>query len=189
MCEVQKILKQTSRQGEKSIWTSHRSPAGSILGESQMKLIPLTQGKFAMVDNEDFDRLNQWKWYAVNFQRYCYAARQSSIKQMLYMHREIMKSSKGQQTDHRNHNGLDNQKHNLRICTNQQNLQNQIKQKNRTSKYKGVSWCKDIKKWRSRIKINQKSIELGCFKNEIEAAKIYDQEANKLFKEYALTNF
>jgi hypothetical protein len=81
------------------------------------KLIPLTQGKFAIVDNADFDWLNQWKWYAVKSYNTWYARRFSSIP----MHRQIMSAPSGTEIDHRNHNGLDNRRQNLRFSTSAEN--------------------------------------------------------------------
>ncbi len=95
-----------------------------------MKLIPLTQGKFAQVDDEDYDYLNQWKWYTTKNHKTFYAARHIRIngkQKLIYMHRVIMNIIKGYKTDHIDHNGLNNQKYNLRICTCQENNRNRKK--------------------------------------------------------------
>lgn len=105
------------------------------------------------------------------------------------MHRAILNVPKGYKTDHRNHNGLDNRKQNLRIATNSENQQNQKIRKNGTSQYKGVSWNSKHKLWYAQIKLNNKVKWLGDYKNEIEAAKAYDEAAKELFGEFALTNF
>lgn len=156
--------------------------------------IPLTQGKFAIVDDEDYEWLSRHRWFAVKDKNNYYAVRYSSRKEkrgdIVWMHREILGLTKddGRLTDHRNHYGLDNRMVNLRICTNAQNAQNR-RPRNTTSKYKGVSWNNLAKKWQVHIKCNRKSISLGYFNNEIKAAKVYDKKAEDLFGEFAYLNF
>lgn len=165
--------------------------AGSFIGDSTMKRIPLTQGKFAIIDNEDFEWLNQWKWYAIKKNRIYYAGRKIGkrpYQRNFYMHTQIMKTPIGYETDHKNHNTLDNRKTNMRNCTHCQNLQNQ-KSNCGMSKFKGVSWHKPCNKWRAYIKHNNKFIHLGLFINEIDAAKAYDQKAKELFGKFAYLNF
>ena len=89
--------------------------------------------------------------------------------------------------DHINGNGLDYRKCNLRVCTHQQNLQNQRIQKG-VSKFKGVCWHKASQKWMAKIKHNYKTIYLGVFNNEIDAAKSYNKKAKELFGEFARLN-
>jgi len=84
------------------------------------RFIPLTQGRFAIVDPDDYDWLNQYKWYAAKCRTTFYAYR-SKTRTTVNMHREIMCAPKGMICDHKNHNGLDNRKSNLRLCTNRQN--------------------------------------------------------------------
>ncbi len=155
-----------------------------------MKKIPLTQGEFALVDDEDFDWLNQWKWLLLtNGKNNLYAATWIGGKCVL-MHRLILglKKENKLQVDHINNNGLDNQKRNLRICTNQQNSWNQKKRKNKTSKYKGVSWSKLHKKWKVEIMINSKEKFLGLFSDPCKAAKAYNEAAKNLFGKFARLN-
>lgn len=92
------------------------------------------------------------------------------------------------QIDHKNDNGLDNRKLNLRVCTSGQNAQNRPSQKGASSKFKGVSWSKKKKKWRSVLHQNDKSIHIGYYDNEIEAACAYDKAAKELFGEFAYLN-
>lgn len=99
-----------------------------------------------------------------------------------------MNCPKEMQVDHINGDRLDNRKDNLRICTEKQNRQNRKKISGKTSKYKGVHWNKLNKNWRARIIINDKSIDLGSFKKEIQAAKVYNKAALTYFKEYAKLN-
>lgn len=157
-----------------------------------MKRIPLTQGKFAIVDDELYEWLNQWKWFAQKDKYTYYAGRNVGKwpnQKMIFMHRQILglKYKDGKQTDHSNSNGLDNRQSNIRICTIAQNNQNRRCWKN--VKLKGVRWYKDIQKWRSRICYKGKFIHLGYFKNEIDAAKAYDKKAKELFGEFVHTNF
>lgn len=163
-----------------------------------MKKIPLTQGKFAIVDDEDFDFLSQWKWSAHISKKagqHTYYAIRATQKESdnCRMHRVIMglHSTDKRYIDHQNHNGLDNRKKNLRICSNQLNQGNsqKIKLEGMTSKYKGVRWHKQNRKYTAQIMFNRKSIYLGSFTNEIEAAKTYDIKAKELFGEFANPNF
>jgi len=152
-----------------------------------MKRIPLTQGKFALVDDDIFDELNQDKWYALKNKRTFYAVRnvrkadgkQTSLK----MHRVIIQTPSGMETDHIDHNGLNNQRSNLRICTTIENSHNkraEVKEDTKySSNYVGVSWHKDNKKWRANIASNGKDIHLGYFNNELDAAIAYNNALKK----------
>lgn len=163
-----------------------------------MKEIQLTKGKFAQVDDEDFEYLNQWKWYAYKMGQTYYAARKDRInkkQRTIKMHRIIMLvSDKFLVIDHINHNGLDNRKQNLRICTQTENLRNSRKHKNCSSKYKGVSihnqktLTGSTVKWCAFIYINNKQKYLGVFESEIEAAKVYNEMAKIHFGEFAELN-
>ena len=159
-----------------------------------MKRIKLTQSKYAIVDDEDFERINQFKWCAACEHGYWRAVRhkkETNGKQIIQrMHRLIMNVPKRLQVDHRNYDGLDNRKSNLRICTHAENLHNQRPQKRKTSsQYKGVCWYKQGKKWLVKIRSNNRRIYLGCFTNEIAAAYAYDKKAKELFGEFAYLNF
>lgn len=157
-----------------------------------MKRIPLTRGKFAIVDDEDYEWLMQWKWYASLNRGLWYAARQEQKGvnpkySCILMHRELLKPPNGFEIDHHNNNSLDNRRFNLRICTHSNNLGNQKPQTGGSSKYKGVSWHKKNQKWRAQI--GKKRHSLGYFDNEIDAAKAYDKAAKELFGEFANVNF
>jgi hypothetical protein len=174
-------------------------PATQILSRNttrgiEMKRIPLTQGKYAIVDDGDYKWLSQWKWYAVKSYNTYYAVRaySRSCRKPIYMHKLILNPPDGFKSDHRNNNGLDNRRQNLRICTNSQNSQNKRAGQSGTSQYKGVYWHKQgkrKKRWVASIMTNYKPIHLGYFQNEIEAARAYDKEAKELFGEFAYTNF
>jgi len=153
-----------------------------------MKEIELTRGKVALVDDENFEYLNQWKWMARESGNNYYAVRgvrKNRKLQNIAMHRIIMNTSNELQVDHIDHNGLNNQKSNLRNCTEIQNLRNRIPYGR--SKYLGVSMEK--LHFRARISINNKRVHLGSFQNEIDAAIAYDTKAKELYKEYANLNF
>ena len=147
---------------------------------------------YAIVDDEDYEYLDQWKWYVSKRKKTFYAMRNISIngkKAVQRMHRFIMSPPKEMQIDHINSNGLDNRKSNLRICTNQQNQQNRHHVKSGTSRFKGVYWEKKSKKWVAHIRFNYKRIYLGCSCDEEGVARLYDKKAKELFGEFACLNF
>lgn len=131
------------------------------------KEIPLTQGKVALVDDEDYERLNQFKWFASKNGKTYYAIRKSKI----LMHRTIITPPSGFEIDHINGNGLDNRRENLRIVSHRENCQNKHIEK--TSKFPGVTWNKQHKKWHAHVRILGKNRYLGSFDDEVEAAKAY----------------
>ena len=158
--------------------------------------IPLTQGKYAIVDPEDYERLNKYKWYVSKGGSTFYAARclwdpVNKKKHTIKMHREILKPPHPLVVDHINRNGLDNRKANLRPATKSQNTINRpcIKQKGAHSKYLGVTWQKSNKKWQAQIRANGKHRVIGYFEDETEAAKAYDRAAKLYHKEFAVLNF
>jgi len=156
--------------------------------------IRLTQGKYSIVDPEDYDRLAKHKWWTSRQGRSYYATRCASIgngrKKCIWMHRVIMNARDGQFIDHINHNGLDNRKANLRFASHAQNSWNKRKQRGKhSSKFKGVSWFNHAKKWQVRIQANGMKIFVGSYKKEINAAKAYDAAARKFHKEFAVLNF
>jgi hypothetical protein len=152
--------------------------------------IKLSQGKYAIVDAEDYPKLAEDDWqYYENKSKNCYVVRME-VRKIAYMHRVIMNAPAGYFVDHRNHNGLDNRKSNLRLATPAENTHNKRKTKRATtSKYKGVSLRKNENKWVSHIDYQGRRIHLGFFKDEAEAAKTYDKAAKKFHGEFASLNF
>ena len=146
-----------------------------------MKNIPLTKGKFAIVDDDDFEWLSKWKWF-VNGR---YASRSINKHQQITMHREIMHTPDDMETDHINRNGLDNRKENLRICTRSENQQN--KMKSNSTGFKGVQVDKRRGYAYYYAHIGRKHI--GAFPTAIEAAKAYDAAARELYGSFACVNF
>jgi hypothetical protein len=165
-----------------------------ILYGYSFRRIPLTRGKYAIVDPEDFERLNKYRWYAKKCKNTFYACRSQGTRRKkteIKMHREVIQPPSGMVVDHINHNGLDNRKANLRLATHQQNIFNRTykNKKGSSSKYKGVSWTPHVKMWRVRVWMNYKSKNIGYFKDEIEAAKAYDEAVKKYHGEFAVLNF
>ena len=133
-----------------------------------MKKIKLTKGKFALVDDKDFDWLNQWKWYFNSG----YAVR--GCPERILMHRVILDTPEDMVSDHINRNKLDNRRSNLRNVTSSQNKVLIPMLSTNTSGYRGVHWAEKLKKWIARISVNNKSIYLGCFKKVEDAVKAYN---------------
>ena len=158
--------------------------------------IPLSQELVALVDDEDVLLVQEHRWYAnhIKGRRKVYAVRQErnadtgKISSVL-MHRVIMGARQGQEVDHIDHNGLNNLRSNLRVCTRSENQQNARKQiRDTTSKYKGVYSDKAHGKWAAGIGINNRNIFLGYFDSETDAARAYDAAALEHFGEFALLN-
>lgn len=144
--------------------------------------IGLTQGKVAIVDDEDYKWLNQYRWYASHEKRsknrdLFYAYSKFKGESSVPMHREILGVKKGQIVDHIDGDGLNNQKHNLRLVSQRQNCQN--KHIKKSSKYPGVCWNSRTKKWISGIRINQIKKQLGVFKTEKEAFEAYKKAVHE----------
>lgn len=158
-----------------------------------MKEIKLTQGKVALVDDEDYEWMNQWKWYAAkgkgnSFYAQRIASKINGKRITVLMHRLIMKDCAGLTIDHIDGNGLNCQKYNLRKCTQRENSRNRGACKNSTSRFVGVGWHKHKKKWTAQINPNGICISIGTFSKEEDAAIAYNEYAKKYFGEFARLN-
>ena len=150
------------------------------------KEIKLTQGKVAIVDDEDFEYLSHWKWHIIG--EYAGRSSQRNVegkRMAILMHRIILKPPDGMDTDHINHNKLDNRKCNLRICTRSQNVANGFTRSDNKTGIKGVHWHKGVNKWIAEICINGKNQHIGVYKNKDDAANAYTIKAKELFGEFA----
>jgi hypothetical protein len=156
--------------------------------------IYLGEGRFALVDPEDFYWLNSFHWYAEIKSKLIYAARNVILageKKIIFsMHREIMNAPDGLLVDHKNCDTLDNRRENLRLATRAQNNCNRRKTKSKTSsRFIGVCFHKRHQRWCVDIRHNGKKIWLGSFVSEIDAAHAYDEAAKKYHGEFARLNF
>jgi hypothetical protein len=154
----------------------------------------MAQPRYAKVDPADYKRLRKYKFFARK-SRNCFYAQMLepnaiTEKNTLQMHQMILEVPEGMVVDHINNDGMDNRSANLRPATPAQNSYNRKKlSKQCNSKYKGVCWYKGYLKWQARITFEKKRIHLGYFKNEIDAAKAYDEAAKKYHGEFACLNF
>jgi hypothetical protein len=160
------------------------------------KHINLTKGFSALVDDEDYEWLSRYNWFAVSLTKRVYAARartddekRMGAPQLIFMHREIHPVPTGYETDHKNNDSLDNRRENLRTATIAQNRQNSKKRSDNTSGYKGVIWSVQAKKWLARISADNKRKYIGIYSSPDEAARAYDAKARELHGEFARTNF
>ena len=155
-----------------------------------MKEIKLSQGLVTKVDDEDYEYLAQWKWRAMKSRNTYYAVRyekKSGKDIAILMHRILMKTPDNLQVDHKDRDGLNNQKYNIRNCTHVQNLHNQ-KKKGKLNKYKGV-YVINKNNIIAVITLNYKQVWRKRFKTEEEAAREYDKMASVYFGEFAELNF
>ena len=157
-----------------------------------MKEIILTKGYVALVDDCDYEKVAIHSWYAATTTYRAdgtpriYAAKGTNP---CYMHRFILQAAKLTMVDHIDGNTLNNQRANLRLCTNAENSRNSKGTKGTTSKYKGVHFRRAGQDWLAQITCNYKNIYIGIYKTEVLAAKAYDQKAKELFGAFARCNF
>jgi hypothetical protein len=160
-----------------------------------MKQIPLTQGQFALVDDEDYEFLTRFKWHfeGNSRNRYAYTNFKNSVSKprqfRISMGVMLLNTYKtGLQVDHIDGNGLNNQKENIRICNHIQNGWNRRKLQKCSSKYVGVSLDKKTLKWTARVRINGIRTYLGCFNSEEDAAIAVDKSIINERKNFAKLN-
>jgi hypothetical protein len=148
-----------------------------------MKLIPLSKGMCAKVDDEDYENLAGHRWHAVKMGKVWYACRFVGSYHVS-MHRVVLGLARGDGkfVDHRNHDGLDNRRNNLRLCSKSQNAANA----ERRGHYRGVS--RADKRWRAYITVSGRTVVIGRFDTPEEAALAYNREATNAFGEFAVLN-
>jgi hypothetical protein len=146
-----------------------------------MKKIFLPNDKITLVDDSDYDFLNQWKWYITSNG---YVARKDKEGRHFRMHRVLMNTPIGMDTDHINRNKLDNRRNNLRICTRSENNINSKTRKDNGSNFTGVCWDNSKNKWRSFINVDKNRIELGYFHLKKEAITIRKNAELRLYKDF-----
>jgi hypothetical protein len=157
-----------------------------------VKQIPLTRGKVALVDDDDYERVQGYHWQArpIGRRTKTWYAYTHIAHEYIFMHRFILQvAPQTNKVDHVDHDGLNNQKANLRIVTNIQNSQNKRKGSKNTSGYKGVTFHKRVGKRQSVIYIMKRCIYLGTFITAREAAIAYDKAATLYYGEFASLNF
>lgn len=153
-----------------------------------MKLVPLTKGNFAKVDDVDFEYLKKRTWYFTP-QGYAKCSNYPNTPKLLSMHRLIVGAPEGVDVDHINGDKLDNRRCNLRLCSRKDNLRNIPPRRNSKSPFKGICFDPKREKWRARIQVDNKGIHLGRFFDPRTAALIYDKAAEKYFGAFAYLNY
>lgn len=156
----------------------------------EMEICSPKYGNFVCIlDIDDLDIINKYKFHIyknstnAKFYARCYKETINGKEKSDSMHRLIMNTPSGLQTDHINRDTLDNRRCNLRICTIAENKQNQDTQKNnKSSGYKNVYWCKEQNKWRVALRLNQKLISFGRYEELEDAIKVAEDARKKMFK-------
>lgn len=151
--------------------------------------VKLTRGLVTIIDAEDFEFVSQWKWCAIRGHSTDYVSRRHG-KTSVTLHRVLLNAPAGVHVDHRNSNGLDNRRENIRLCTPAENRRNSQKSKGGSSEFKGVSKYPPgrTKTWFASIRFDKKRYA-RYFATELEAALWYDEMAKELHGEFAKLNF
>ncbi|MGC4375768.1 AP2 domain-containing protein [Fictibacillus sp. Mic-4] len=153
--------------------------------KSGFREIPLTKGKVAIVDEEDYEKLSRYKWFT-HGEGYAARAIWKPKRGIILLHRQIIGAKAGEIVDHINGDRLDNRKKNLRISDYKGNARNTVQRKK--NGYKGVYRTRNNQRWRACISTGGKQIHIGTFDCEIEAALAYNKKALELFGEFARIN-
>lgn len=158
-----------------------------IIDGTECRTIPLTQGKESIVDLSDYDWLNQYIWSAYYDKRHdCWYAQRVEGRKTISMHRFIV-GAVAPSTDHKDNDGLNNRRSNLRPCSDQNNQRNRRKQKNARYGFKGIA--PNHKRFGAYIGVHGKTIYLGTRDTPEDAARLYDAAATRHFGEFAHLNF
>jgi hypothetical protein len=150
-----------------------------------VRRIALGRGQYAYVDAADYEWLSQWHWRL----HAGYAVRHEKGNKRIFMHRQIMRAPKGMVVDHFDGNPRNNYRSNLRICTPVENARNRARQDCAGSRFKGISLDRKTGKWVARVHFEGRYAYLGCFGDEVEAARAYDRAAAERFGVFARPNF
>ena len=158
-----------------------------------VRRVPLSRGRFALVDAEDFRRVMKKKWslqHSESGHLYAHTTYRKANGRWskLLLHRFILHAPAGVLVDHKNRDGLDCSRANLRFATYSQNAGNSVSSRG-SSRFKGVSWARRDCVWAAHIRVANRPVWLGCFSSEHEAALAYDAAARQHFGEFARTNF
>lgn len=150
------------------------------------KEIILNNGSITLVDSEDYQRLNQYKWHVSS--GYATTGKKQGFTKNTRLHHLVINTPIGMYVDHINRNKLDNRKSNLRLATHKENQRNKQAPKS-YSKFKGVYWHKRAKKWAVQIMLDGGAFYVGLYTNEVEAALEYDLAAVQFHGRFACTNY
>lgn len=159
-----------------------------------MKTIPLTKGQVALVDEADYLELSRYRWRALRRgtrrRASYYAVRTGRDRETVYMHRQILglEPGDGLLGDHRNRDTLDNRGDNLRAVTPLENSMNRTVPFWHASRFKGVVWRKAERKWQAQLHTSGRTVYLGCFESEVEAARAYNAKAVEVWGDSAALN-
>ena len=151
----------------------------------EVKHIPMSRGQYALVDAADYEWLSRYKWHLCGGG---YAARSEKSKRIL-MHRQIMEPPPGMVIDHIDGSRANNCRANLRVCTHAENQRNRRKKRDSASAFKGVGYLKNCRRCHAKLVFEGRTVWLGHFDSEPEAARAYDRKAVELFGEFAHLNF
>jgi hypothetical protein len=153
-----------------------------------MKIIKLSKGKETIVDDEDFEWLNQWSWYFNTngyAQRKVYVRGNKSLDEIWFMHRMVAETPEGMDTDHINGNKLDNRRKNLRIVTRSQNMMNGDLRSNNRSGCSGVSYDKKNRKWSVCVMVDRKNVFHKRFKELSDAIDARKTAETRYFGQFS----